>query len=101
MSGRDEDGGAVDAPIAVELSIADAELAERVHRLLTEDSGMALTAPRGAGGGVRVTDSATDIEAGMRVIVLAAGRDADTALRAGAAAVLSRRVRGGALRARF
>jgi DNA-binding NarL/FixJ family response regulator len=94
VSGRDEDDGAADAPIAVELSIGDAELAEHVHRLLTGDPGIALT-----GDGVRITDSATDIEAGMRVIVLAAGRDADTALRAGAAAMLSRRVGGGALRA--
>jgi DNA-binding NarL/FixJ family response regulator len=94
VSGQGEDGGAADAPIAVELSIGEAELAERVHRLLVEDPGIALT-----GGGVRITDSAADIEAGMRVIVLAAGRDADTALRAGAAAVLSRRVGGGALRA--
>jgi DNA-binding NarL/FixJ family response regulator len=94
VSGRDEDDGAPDAPIAVELSIGDAELAERVHRLLAEDPGIALT-----GAGVRITDSAADIEAGMRVIVLAAGRDAGAALRAGAAAVLSRRVRGSALRA--
>jgi DNA-binding NarL/FixJ family response regulator len=94
VSQRDEDDGAADAPIAVELSIGDAELAEHVDRLLAEDTGIALT-----GEGVRITDSAMDIEAGMRVIVLAAGRDADTALRAGAAAVLSRRVRGSALRA--
>ena len=99
MTRSGEDGGAAGAPIAVELSIADAELAERVHRLVAENPGVALTVAQGAGGSVRVTDSATDIEAGMRVIVLAAGRDADTALRAGAAAVLSRRVRGGALRA--
>jgi DNA-binding NarL/FixJ family response regulator len=94
VSGRDEDGGAADALIAVELLIGDAELSERIHRLLAEDSGVALT-----GGGLRITDSVTDIEAGMRVIVLAARRDADTALRSGAAAVLSRRVRGSALSA--
>lgn len=99
MSGGDEDGGATDAPVAVELSIGDAELAERAYRLLAEDPGIALTTPRDAAGGVRVTDSAADIKAGMRVIVLAAGRDTETALRAGAAAVLSRRVPGGALRA--
>ena len=64
VSRRGEDDGAPDAPIAVELSIGDAELAERVHRLLAEDPGIALT-----GDGLRVTDSAADIEAGVRVML--------------------------------
>ena len=89
MIAREHDSGDVDVTIAVDLSIDDMELADRVRQMLMEDPGIRIVSGNGLRADMRITDGAVEIGSDVPLLVIAAGADALDTLRAGASAVLS------------
>jgi DNA-binding NarL/FixJ family response regulator len=82
--------GCAASPIAVELSMDDAELAERVRTMLITRPGIEiLDADDGRLPQVRITDGAVELAPNMPVLVLTDASGVIEALQAGALAVLS------------
>jgi hypothetical protein len=91
---RKEIGGAGSA-IAVELSMDDAELAERVRIMLIAWPGIEIVdAEDGRMPQVRITDGAVELAPNVPVLVLTDASGVMDALQAGASAVLSERADG-------
>ena len=97
MTASEPDSRGADGAIAVELSIDDMELADRIREMLMLDPGIHISGAGGFAADMRITDGAVDLRAGVPVLVLSAGLDALDALQAGAAAVLSEDSGGAAL----
>ena len=89
MIAREHDSGDVDVTIAVDLSIDDMELADRVRQMLMEDPGIRIVSGNGLRADMRITDGAVEIGNGAPLLVIGADADALETLRAGASAVLS------------
>jgi DNA-binding NarL/FixJ family response regulator len=85
--------GCAGSALAVELSMDDAELAERVRMMLIEWPDIEVVdAEHGRMPQVRITDGAVELAPNMPVLVLTDASGVIEALRAGASAVLSERV---------
>lgn len=85
--------------IAVELSIADLDLADHVRAVIAEQPGIDIVGTDARKAQVLVTDGAIDLAHNVAVLVLTDRRGAMESLRAGAAAVLSERIDGDSLAA--
>jgi DNA-binding NarL/FixJ family response regulator len=92
VTARRNETGCASSAIAVELSVDDAELAERVRMMLFEWSGIEILdvddrrAPQ-----VRITDGAVELAPNVPVLVLTDASGVMEALQAGASGVLSER----------
>jgi DNA-binding NarL/FixJ family response regulator len=90
VTARDSEIGGAGSAIALELSIDDGELAERVRMMLITSPGIELLDPDdGRVPQVRITDGAVELAPNLPVIVLSDASGAIEALQAGASAVLS------------
>ena len=89
MTDKGGDDRSADGAITVELSIDDADLAERVRRMIIEDLGFQIIRGGDLRADVRISDGAVDAEAGTPVLVLGVGSEGLDPIQAGAAAVLS------------
>ena len=95
MSARRNEIGCAGSAIAVELSMDDAELAERVRMMLTAWPGIEIVgAEDGRMPQVRITDGAVELAPNVPVLVLTDASGVMEALQAGASAVLSERADG-------
>ena len=98
MTARRKEIGGAGSAIAVELSMDDAELAERVRMMLIAWPGIEiLDADDGRMPQVRITDGAVELAPNVPVLVLTDASGAMEALQAGASAVLSECVDGDTL----
>ena len=92
MTARQNEIGSASSAIAVELSMEDAELAERVCMTLIASPGIEIVdAEDGSMAQVRITDGAVELAPNVPVLVLTDASGVVEALQAGASAVLSER----------
>jgi DNA-binding NarL/FixJ family response regulator len=90
VTARQNEIGCVGSAIAVELSMDDAELAERVRMMLIAWPGIEIVdAEDGRMPQVRITDGAVELAPNVAVLVLTDASGVMEALQAGASAVLS------------
>jgi DNA-binding NarL/FixJ family response regulator len=95
VTARRNEIGCAGSAIAVELSMDDAELAERVRMMLISWPGIEIVdAEDGRIPQVRITDGAVDLAPNVPVLVLTDASGVMEALQAGASAVLSERADG-------
>jgi DNA-binding NarL/FixJ family response regulator len=90
VTARRSDIGGAGSAIAVELSMDDAELAERVRMMITESPDIEIVeAEHGRMPQVRITYGAVEFAPNVPVLVLTDASGVMEALQAGASAVLS------------
>ena len=97
MTARRKEIGGAGSAIAVELSMDDAELAERVRMMLITWPGIEILDADDGMPQVRITDGAVELAPKVPVLVLTDASGAIEALQAGASAVLSECVDGDTL----
>ena len=97
MTARRKEIGGAGSAIAVELSMDDAELAERVRMMLITWPGIEILDADDGMPQVRITDGALELAPKVPVLVLTDAAGAMEALQAGASAVLSECVDGDTL----